>query len=389
MVQAVNAPIFQAIGPNGVPYAGAKLYIYETGTTTLHTVYSDEALATPVANPIVADDSGVFASVFLSAATKFKMVLKDANGTTIQTRDPVYSVGVTDTIGADDVSYDNATSGLAATTVQDALDEIVTVTDHLDSTKAEASHTHTASAITDFSEAVDDRVDALLTEGTGISLTYNDGANTLTIATTGGTPDVQVFTSSGTWTKPAAATATSIVFVQMWSGGASGNTHSGGGEGVGGGGGAYIEFHVLAGSLGATQAVTVGAGGAAATDGTDGGSSSFYSKTVTGGKKPASQTTGDVGGGLSGAFSGSIYSGGATSSSSTYGGGGGSTGNTSSGGASIWGGGGGAGRAGGSGGTSIFGGAGGAAGVAGTAPSGGGGWNAAGAAGKVIITTYL
>ena len=38
--------------------------------------------------------------------------------------------------------------------------------------------------IVDFAEGVDDRVAALLTAGTGITLTYNDGAGTLTIAST-------------------------------------------------------------------------------------------------------------------------------------------------------------------------------------------------------------
>ncbi len=52
--------------------------------------------------------------------------------------------------------------------------------------KAATSHTHTASAVTDFSEAVDDRVAALLTAGTNITLTYNDGAGTLTIDAAGG-----------------------------------------------------------------------------------------------------------------------------------------------------------------------------------------------------------
>lgn len=48
---------------------------------------------------------------------------------------------------------------------------------------ARANHTgtQTAATISDFNEAVDDRVDALLVEGTGITLTYNDGAGTLTI----------------------------------------------------------------------------------------------------------------------------------------------------------------------------------------------------------------
>lgn len=51
---------------------------------------------------------------------------------------------------------------------------------------AAASHTHTASQVTDFSEATDDRVAALLTAGTNITITYNDAANTLTIASTAG-----------------------------------------------------------------------------------------------------------------------------------------------------------------------------------------------------------
>ena len=42
-------------------------------------------------------------------------------------------------------------------------------------------HTHTAANVTDFSEAVDDRVGSLLTPGSNITLNYNDAANTLTI----------------------------------------------------------------------------------------------------------------------------------------------------------------------------------------------------------------
>ena len=45
-------------------------------------------------------------------------------------------------------------------------------------------HTHTAANVTDFSEAVDDRVGSLLTAGSNITLNYNDAANTLTIAST-------------------------------------------------------------------------------------------------------------------------------------------------------------------------------------------------------------
>lgn len=52
---------------------------------------------------------------------------------------------------------------------------------------ARANHTgaQTASTISDFSEAVDDRVAALVVAGPGISSTYDDGANTLTVTNTG------------------------------------------------------------------------------------------------------------------------------------------------------------------------------------------------------------
>jgi hypothetical protein len=52
-------------------------------------------------------------------------------------------------------------------------------------TYAAASHTHPASEVTDFAEAVDDRVNALLVQGSNVTLTYDDTANTLTVAATG------------------------------------------------------------------------------------------------------------------------------------------------------------------------------------------------------------
>lgn len=53
--------------------------------------------------------------------------------------------------------------------------------------KANTSHTHTSAAVTDFAEAVDDRVAALLAAGSNVTLTYDDGTNTLTIAAAGAT----------------------------------------------------------------------------------------------------------------------------------------------------------------------------------------------------------
>lgn len=49
---------------------------------------------------------------------------------------------------------------------------------------APEAHTHVVADITDFAEGVDDRVSALLVAGSGVSLTYDDVANTLTVDNT-------------------------------------------------------------------------------------------------------------------------------------------------------------------------------------------------------------
>lgn len=50
--------------------------------------------------------------------------------------------------------------------------------------KAATSHTHPASAITDFNEAVEDRVGAMVVAGTNITTSYNDSTGQLTINST-------------------------------------------------------------------------------------------------------------------------------------------------------------------------------------------------------------
>lgn len=205
-------------------------------------------------------------------------------------------------------------------------------------------------------------------------------------AATSGSIDYQVFTASGTWTKPAGLTGNEVVRVMIWGGG-------GGGRYGGGGGGVCVDIMLRASDFGSTAAVTIGSAGVGGTSGTAGGNSSIALATQTitafgGGWGGASGAVGAGGGGTLGSSSGGTGgppSGGTSTGpggSSAFGGGGGGAGNASTansaGGQSHYGGGGGGSHSsasiGGAGGGSFFGGGG-----------GGGGGNTGGGAGGASI----
>ena len=80
---------FVDVGSGIKPSSGAKLYFYETGTSTPKNTYSDQGDTTANANPVIADANGVFSDIFISG--QFKVILKDKNGTQIWEADPVSS----------------------------------------------------------------------------------------------------------------------------------------------------------------------------------------------------------------------------------------------------------------------------------------------------------
>lgn len=235
---------------------------------------------------------------------------------------------------------------------------------------------------------------------------YGTSGQVLTSGGSGAAPswgnlvDYQVFTASGTWTKPAGISANALVIVEIWAAG------GGGGQYGGGGGGGYFEAIELASDLGSTVSVTVGAGGtySGGTTGNAGGNSAFGSYTAYGGGGGLSSTAGGNGAGLYGNASGDIGVAAGSQSATIgsyatqiWGGAGGGADSTVAtrrvGLNAIKGGGGGGGSVSGSdgtiiaGGTSVFGGNGGNGLSVGTAPAGGGGKRATGARGEVRVWT--
>ncbi len=68
---------------------GAKLYFYETGTTTDKTVYQDDDLTTPHAQPVVANSAGNFAPIYLDTGEEYKAVLDTADDVELWAVDPI------------------------------------------------------------------------------------------------------------------------------------------------------------------------------------------------------------------------------------------------------------------------------------------------------------
>ena len=258
----------------------------------------------------------------------------------------------------------------------------------------------------------------LTSNGAGVDPTFQAG---------GGLVNVQQFdtTGAGTWTKPSGYGVNSLAVLEVWAGGASGGRGDGGvNDPGGGGGGGYLRREMLLSALGATEAVTVGTGGAAvagspqngnaggatnigalltAYPGGRGGGSGVADSAGGGGGGElnnggnATGTTAGLGGsgfatgGLAGGDGGTAVVAGGDARSEGAGAGGG--GANASGGNAYWGGGGGAGDGGGGAGVSLCSGNGGAAGVAGGIPSGGGGGSTAGTSGaggrgRARVTVY-
>lgn len=81
-------PMDVQVDGDGLSMAGAKLYFYQTGTSTPQDTYSDAGLTTPNSNPVLADGDGLWPPIYMGT-TDYKAILKTAADVAVQTIDPV------------------------------------------------------------------------------------------------------------------------------------------------------------------------------------------------------------------------------------------------------------------------------------------------------------
>lgn len=88
-----SVPQFQFVY-QGLPASGGSVNVYQTGTTTPVTCYSDGGLTTPISNPITLDANGE-CKFYVSGSVNLRMDGYTATGTLIESIDPVFPTGET------------------------------------------------------------------------------------------------------------------------------------------------------------------------------------------------------------------------------------------------------------------------------------------------------
>ena len=106
---------FPDVGNGISPSDGAKYTFFESGTSTLKNTFSDQALTTKNANPVISDSDGVFPTIYIEGT--YKVRLEDKNNVQAREADPVSSVGE----GTDIVTISTASNRTTATSGQTAF----------------------------------------------------------------------------------------------------------------------------------------------------------------------------------------------------------------------------------------------------------------------------
>lgn len=74
---------------SGIPANAAKIYTYQSGTTTDATTYTDAALSVANTNPIICDGNGE-ATLYVADSANLRLVIQNSSGTELDDIDPAY-----------------------------------------------------------------------------------------------------------------------------------------------------------------------------------------------------------------------------------------------------------------------------------------------------------
>ena len=123
--ELITLPFRPVINTRGVLEPGALLDVFQAGTTTRISVFSDSDLSAALSNPVVANSSGVFPSVYWDNVQAVRVRVREADGTVLGDADPYFSDGLTST----DLSFIQSGTGATSRTVQAKLRDTVSVKD--------------------------------------------------------------------------------------------------------------------------------------------------------------------------------------------------------------------------------------------------------------------
>lgn len=101
------------VNSSGTPLSGCKLYVYQSGTTTAVSLFSDSAGGSSAANPIVADSTGLIPVRYTTYTGALTLVLKTSADVTIWSDDNISTgLGSAETIsGTAPVFYFHESDG--------------------------------------------------------------------------------------------------------------------------------------------------------------------------------------------------------------------------------------------------------------------------------------
>jgi hypothetical protein len=123
--ELITLPFRPVINTRGVLEPGALLDVFQAGTTTRISVFSDSDLSAALSNPVVANSSGVFPSVYWDNVQAVRVRVRESDGTVLGDADPYFSDGLSST----DISFIQSGTGATTRTVQAKLRDTVSPMD--------------------------------------------------------------------------------------------------------------------------------------------------------------------------------------------------------------------------------------------------------------------